>query len=456
MPLTSRPTTNTLSLGTLHAGQIAAFRELLPYRFKVLRCGRRFGKTDFAKMWIAQGLVQGEECAWFAPQHRTWSEVYPEMAALLHPILDASSKGAAVMRFITGGRLDFWTLENPIAGRGRRYHRVVVDEAAFAKDGDNKIDGSMMELWEKAIKPTLYDYSGQALICSNSAGKKLDNFFYNICTDSQYGFHEFHATTLDNPTLPKRMVGESAEAWIARRQQILADLKNETDPLVYAQEYLAEFVEWAGVAFFSPDKWMLNGVPVGAPQHCDGVFAVIDTAIKTGYEHDGTAVVYYAIDRFNAQWKLAILDWDIQKIEGASLEHWLPSVYQNLEGLAKQCGARNGSIGVCIEDKGSGTVLLQQARRRGWKAHPIDTALTAMGKDERALSVSGYHFRGLCKITDAAFNKVTNYNRRTLNHFIEQVTSFRMADKDASKREDDLLDAYTYGLSIALGDRDGW
>jgi hypothetical protein len=31
-----------------------------------------------------------------------------------------------------------------------------------------------------------------------------------------------------------------------------------------------------------------------------------------------------------------------------------------------------------------------------------------------------------------------------------------MADKDASKREDDLLDAYTYGLSIALGDQDGW
>jgi hypothetical protein len=93
------------------------------------------------------------------------------------------------MRFITGGRLDFWTLENPIAGRGHRYHRVVIDEAAFAKDGDNKTDGSMMELWEKAIKPTLYDYCGQAFVCSNSAGKKADNFFYNICTDPQYGFH---------------------------------------------------------------------------------------------------------------------------------------------------------------------------------------------------------------------------------------------------------------------------
>jgi hypothetical protein len=32
---------------------------------------------------------------------------------------------SAVMRMKNGGRLDFWTLENGIAGRGRRYHRIV-------------------------------------------------------------------------------------------------------------------------------------------------------------------------------------------------------------------------------------------------------------------------------------------------------------------------------------------
>jgi hypothetical protein len=440
----------------MHTGQLAAYWALKPSRFKALRCGRRFGKTDFGKMWIAQGLVQGQECAWFAPQHMTWSEVYTEMAHTLRPILDTGSKGAAVMRMKTGGRLDFWTLENAIAGRGRRYHRIVVDEAAFAKDGDNRTDGSMMELWEKSIKPTLVDYNGEALVCSNSAGKNPYNFFYNICTDPQYGFKEFEATTMDNPVIPKRVRSESFAAWTERRKNLLDDLVKDNDPLVYAQEYLAQFVDWAGVAFFSPDKWMMNGVPVAAPERCDAVFAVIDTAIKTGYEHDGTAVVYYAIDNANPHWKVTILDWDIQKIEGALLEHWLPSVYVMLEGFAKTCNARAGALGAFIEDKGSGTVLLQQARRRDWQAHAIDTALTSMGKDERALSVSGYHYRGLCKITDAAFNKVTTYNRRTLNHFTEQVNSFRMADKDANKREDDLIDAYTYGLSISLGNPDGW
>src|SRR5436190_19225114 len=106
-----------LSLGALHTGQVQAFLVLRGHRFKALRCGRRFGKTDFAKTWIKEGIVQGYECAWFAPQHKTWAEVYSELASALAPIIDMSSKGAGVMRFKTGARLDFWSLENSIAGR---------------------------------------------------------------------------------------------------------------------------------------------------------------------------------------------------------------------------------------------------------------------------------------------------------------------------------------------------
>ena len=77
-----------------------------------------------------------------------------------------------MIRLSNGGRLDFWSLENPIAGRGRGYQRVVIDEAAFTKDGDNRSKDSMMALWEKGIKPTLFDYGGEALICSNSRGQE--------------------------------------------------------------------------------------------------------------------------------------------------------------------------------------------------------------------------------------------------------------------------------------------
>lgn len=426
---------------------------LLPHRFKALRCGRRFGKTEFAQIWIRDGLVRGQECAWFAPHHMTWAEVYPQLSSPIRHLVGRSSKSSNVLRLKNGGRVDFWTLEKSISGRGRGYHRVVIDEAAFAKNGDNKTDGSMMEIWEKSIKPTLLDVEGEALICSNTAGKNPDNFFYNICTDSKYGFAEYHATTADNPVLPKRLDGETTEKWLRRREEMIAGLKRDNDPLVFAQEYLAEFVDWAGVAFFSRDKLLEDGRPSSTPTVCDTVFAVIDTASKTGTDNDATAATFFAYDRTNNC--LWILDWDVVQIEGALLETWLPTVFQHLETLASQCHARFGSSGAWIEDMNSGTILLQQARRRGWRAQAIDSKLTSLGKDERAISVSGYVHRGWVKITGYAFDKVTAYKQKSRNHFLEQVEGFRIGNKK-DDREDDLLDTFCYGIAVALGNNEGF
>src|SRR5258707_4020337 len=150
--------------------------------------------------------------------------------------------GSSVIRLKHRGRLDFWTVGNEIAGRSRRYRRVVIDEAAFAKNGDNKVDGSMMEIWEKAIKPTLFDYGGEVLICSNSAGKNPDNFFYNICTDPSYGFGEFHATTMDNPTLPKPDPEESKAVWSERRgKSCIVVIREQKPPYAPRVQIMADF-----------------------------------------------------------------------------------------------------------------------------------------------------------------------------------------------------------------------
>jgi hypothetical protein len=134
---------------------------------------------------------------------------------------------------------------------------------------------------------------------------------------------------------------------------------------------------------------------------------------------------------------------------------WLPTVFEKLEQLSRQCGARHGYLGAWIEDKNSGTILLQQALRRRWPAHAIESKLTALGKDERALSVSGYVHRGNVKYTDHAFAKTTIYKGKARNHLVEQVENFRIGDKE-SKREDDLLDTFCYGIAIALGDEKGF
>jgi hypothetical protein len=66
--------------------------------------------------------------------------------------------------------------------------------------------------------------------------------------------------------------------------------------------------------------------------------------------------------------------------------------------------------------------------RRQWPATAIDSKLTAMGKDERALSVSGYVYRGNVKYTEYAFNKTTIYKRKSRNHLSDQIESFRIGE----------------------------
>lgn len=214
-------------------------------------------------------------------------------------------------------------------------------------------------------------------------------------------------------------------------------------------------IRWQGQSMFPQANWFVDGRPVPLPTNCDGVFATVDTAVKTGSKNDGTGVIYWARNMYVGH-PLVILDYDIAQIEGALLESWLPGVFSTLEHWAKVCGSRGGSRGAWIEDKSTGMVLLQQGARRGWPVHPIPSALTALGKDERAVSVSAYHYQGNCKISQQAHDKVVTYKGGTSNQLTSQVTTFSLGDPDAAKRADDLLDTYTYGLALGLGNGEGW
>ncbi len=207
-----------------------------------------------------------------------------------------------------------------------------------------------------------------------------------------------------------------------------------------------------GASFFSLDSLLVDGKPVPMPDRCDVTVAIIDTAIKAGTQHNSTAVTYFG---YNSLTKIrsTILDWDIVQIEGADQEAWLPSVYQRCEELARQCGARRGSAGALIEDKATGTVLLQQAKNRGHAAYAIDSKLTAMGKEERAIAAAPYIMAGEVKIADEAFDKVKVHKGRSANHLIEQILNFRLGSKATDGL--DLLDTFCYGILMTRGNQAG-
>lgn len=207
-----------------------------------------------------------------------------------------------------------------------------------------------------------------------------------------------------------------------------------------------------GASFFDLDSLLVNGVPVPIPTRCDTVFATIDTAIKTGTQHNSTAVTYWSYNSL-VKPSLLLVDWDIAQIEGADQADWLPSIFERCEELARLCGARRGSSGAFIEDKATGTVLIQQAKNKGWPVHALDSKLTAMGKEERAIAASPYVIAGDVKIVDEAFNKTKVHRGRSANHQIVQITDFRMGSVD--KAANDLLDTFTYGVSVARGAASG-
>ena len=417
-----------IKLRTWHEGQrnIVANRA----RLSVIRAGRRFGKSVLLEDIACNFGAIGYPVGFFAPDYKKLMPSYKECKRILKPIIKSASKIDAVIELTNGGTIDFWTLQDEDAGRGRKYKEVIIDEGSLVKKG-------MQAIWEQSIEPTLLDYNGNAIMGGTPKGVDEENFFYMACTDKSLGFKEFHAPTSANPTLNPVAV---------------AELKNKKPPLVYQQEHLADFVDWSGTAFFQLEKMLDDGHPVDAPMYPDYIYACIDSATKTGKQHDGTAVTISARYAEYAKYRLVVLDWDIVQISAELLINWLPQIYIKLESYARELKARDGSIGIFIEDKNSGTVLIKQAERAGYAAYAIDGALTAMGKDERAISVSSYFWNGDVKISTHAYQKTVRYKEVEKNHWLGQVCGYRVGVDNGA---DDLCDTATYCAAIGLGNGEG-
>ncbi|CAI1822492.1 Uncharacterised protein [Serratia fonticola] len=428
----------------LHIGQSKVWTEGSYHRYNVVRCGRRWGKTAMLvaiavsyatnkfKVPTAKRVIAGR-VGIFTAQYRQYQEIFDELEDLLGPLIKSSSRQEKRIVLKNGGKIDFWvTNDNKLAGRGRKYHVVLIDEGAFTKSPE-----MLSEVWPRAIKPTLVDYKGRAWVFSTPDGIDDENFFYALCHDPSLGFHEHHAPTSSNPYMPP---------------DELAKIEKETDPRVWLQEFLAQFVDWSKEALLDTNKWLVDGKPVPMPETCDLIFAIADTALKGGQENDGTGFVYFAYTyNYVAEPQLVIIDWDVTQIKGSLLPEYIPSVYQNLDRLSLLCKPRMGSGGVFMEDAAMGAILLQKAETEEWDMKAIDSVLTGKGKDERAVMASGYHYMGKCKIAEPAFNKTVPFKNKEANHLSRQVATFHLADKKAHKRADDLLDCYLYGLIIAFG-----
>lgn len=193
-------------------------------RFNHLRCGRRFGKTTLIEELSSVALDGWPVGIWF-PTYKDLSEVWKDLKKLYLPLISRKDEQLKQIELVTGGVIDFWSMEDPDSGQGRKYKRAIIDEAAKAP--------KLYQAWENTIRPTLTDYIGDAYILSRPKGK--NNGFFKIEEKhrpfANWAF--FHFTSYDN----SRDVGGHLE-----RSEI-DEAKSQLDEITFLQEYMAEYVD---------------------------------------------------------------------------------------------------------------------------------------------------------------------------------------------------------------------
>lgn len=242
-------------------------------RFVVVMCGRRFGKSELSQILIIKEALKGGQVAYITPTYKL-AQVFFERLTKVLPFKNNIQKlkiycpNEGSIEFFTGERLDNL--------RGRKFHLVIIDEAAFISDLE---DG-----WNNSIRPTLTDFEGRAVFLSTPRGK---NFFYSLfMKQGENDWQSFKFSTYDNPHINPREIDEA---------------RIQLPEVVFNQEYLADPAENSanpfGNAFIKRCIKPISAQPIV----CYGIDLAksVDFTVIVGLDNNGN-VAYF--DRFQLDW----------------------------------------------------------------------------------------------------------------------------------------------------------
>jgi hypothetical protein len=255
-------------------------------RFNIVCCGRRWGKTKMGVNRLIEPVLRGQPVGWFAPTYKVLDDAWEQAKEVFRPIITRKDETDHMLRMMTGGSVEMWSLENEDAGRSRKYARVIVDEAAMV--------AGLGETWEAAIRPTLADMRGDAYFLSTPKGY---NFFRSMWLRGQdplaFEWKSWQFPTASNPHI------HAGEIEAARQ---------ELPDRLFRQEWLAEFIEDAGGVF----RHVRRQATLKRVEPYDGVFVI---GLDWAKQYDFTVLVVMDaqtrrvvdMDRFNK------VDWVFQR-----------------------------------------------------------------------------------------------------------------------------------------------
>lgn len=201
------------------------------HRFRVLLCGRRFGKTTLAIEEIkGVALYQESRIAYIAPTYQQARDIAWQMLIKeLNPIINKANESRLELEVKnlkgTTSIIQLRGWESIETLRGQKFNFIVIDEVAMMRN--------FQIHWEEVIRPTLTDTKGQAMFISTPKGF---NHFYDLYNKeaSDQDYKSFHFTSYDNPYLP---------------EEELEKARTEMTEDRFAQEYLADFRKTEGLVY---------------------------------------------------------------------------------------------------------------------------------------------------------------------------------------------------------------
>lgn len=342
-----------------HGGQS---RILADFDKRNVACmGRRFGKTELMSEVVLTypgGALAGNDegrhglpCAWYAPNDSYFTEVYERIATQYADVIRrATTQPRPVIYFKNGGRLDFWTMENPMkCGRGRHYARIVIDEAAHAKH--------LQTAWEKTIIWTLADLNGDAWFISTPFGM---NYFYELYQkgiNGEPGWVCHTAPSMSNPWLPA--------GWMDSQRDVMPER-------VYRQEVLAEFLADGAGVFRGVDR---------APE-C----AWLDSAEDTGWQPQPDSYVIGADwGRHNDFTVFTVLN---DKGHVVHLDRFTDIGYELQVGRLKSLWQRFNRCPILAESNSMGGPLIERLQREQVNVRAFNTTASSKAEAIEALALA--------------------------------------------------------------------
>ena len=368
-------------------------------RWKVLMCGRRFGKSQIGIIVSITDILNSKQVAIITPEFGLAKDLHKDIVSFIPDrIIKENNKTDLYLELITGGSVKFFSGNSINAIRGRKYHKVIIDEAAFIPD--------LQSSWEQVIRPTLTDYKGDGIFISTPKGKNYFHALYLKGLNKEEGFESFHYTSYDNPHIDRAEID---------------DAKRELPSAQFNQEYLAMPLSDANNPFgtdninkniittFSMNPTVVYGIDVAK---------VNDYTVISGLD-EGGSMTYF--DRFKLPWesiklKISQLNADTMKVidstgVGDVIFESLSLDVPNIEGFKFTGESKPKIIYELIKDVEKGECKYNQTTAD--EMHVFEFKYTSTGhiKFEAA---SGFHDDTIAAIAMANhyrkyFTQITNW-----------------------------------------------